>query len=247
MCEANLDQPGKAQVDFAAYLQAQPGSTIDAKMYSKKAVAAFEAARKIAAKDEAAPAATSLLQRFEQFQPPANMGEKPDARWAQGPAKWLLTPEETAAWQTLTTDAERAEFVETFWQRRNPNPGSPDNPARSAFDRRVAFADSYFRLDEGLRGSLTDPGMVFVVLGPPYRTGRKPILANDENNISDGSSVPGFMYMSATNSVHIAGFTLTDASSGFREIWYYRRETLPRPSPRTSERLVRHEGRGAAI
>ena len=70
--------------------------------------------------------------------------------------------------------------------------------------------------------------MVFVVLGPPYRTGRKPILANDENNISDGSSVPGFMYMSATNSVHIAGFTLTDASSGFREIWYYRRETLPK-------------------
>ena len=228
VCEANLDQPEQAAADFAAYRQAQPDSTIDATMYSKKAVAAFEAAGKIAArKDAAAPAAFSLLHRFEEFKAPANVGEKPDARWAEGPVKWLLTPAETAAWQALTNDAGRAEFVETFWERRNPKPGSPDNPARTAFDRRVAFADSYFRLDEQQRGSLTDPGMVFVVLGPPYRTGRKPILAADEGNISDGSAVPGFWYMDARNSVHIAGNRLTDASSGFREIWYYRRDTLP--------------------
>ncbi len=34
--------------------------------------------------------------------------------------------------------------------------------------------------------------------------------------------------MAATNSVHFDGFTTTDASSGFRETWYYRRETLPK-------------------
>ena len=242
VCEANLDEAAKAEADFAAYRLAQPGFTIDKTMYSKKAVAAFEAAGKLAARhagdkgaapadgadqEAESPASVSLLRRYEAFQTAPNAGEKPDERWANGPAKWLMTPEETAAWAALTSDAGRVEFVEKFWERRDPNPGSPDNPVRAEFDRRVAFADSYFRLDEKSRGSLTDPGMVFVLLGPPNRTGRKPILGSEENNISDGSSVPGYWYMAARNSVHFDGFTLTDASSGFREIWHYRRDTLP--------------------
>ncbi len=233
VCEANLDRTERAEADFAAFLRAQPGSTIDTTTYSRKVVAAFEAAGKAAAanasgKGAASPGSVSLLQRFQDFEVPANAGERPDERWADGPVKWLLTPEETAAWAALAGGAERAEFVERFWEKRNPNPGSPDNAARAAFDRRVAFADSYFQVDEQQRGSLTDPGMVFVLLGPPTRTGRKPILGTEENNISDGSSVPGYWYMAARNSVHFDGFTNTDASSGFREIWYYRRETLPK-------------------
>jgi GWxTD domain-containing protein len=234
VCEANLDQAEKAEADFATYRRAQPGSTIDKTKYSKKAVAAFEAAGKIAAlnaagKDVASQGGSlSLLQRFEQFEAPPNMGEKPDERWADGPVKWLITPEETAAWAALTSEPERAEFVEQFWKRRDPSPESPDNPARTDFDRRVAFADAYFRVAEQQRGSLTDPGMVFVLLGPPNRTGRKPIMPNEENSISDGNSVPGQWFMANRNSVHFDGTTVTDASSGFREIWYYRRETLPK-------------------
>jgi GWxTD domain-containing protein len=225
VCEANLDESAKAEADFATYRREQPGFTIDRAMYSKKAVAAFEAAGRIASsrngadKEANAPASVSLARRFEAFQTPPDAGEKPDERWADGPVKWLMTPEETAAWTAQTSDADRAGFVEKFWERRNPRPGSPDNPVRTEFDRRVAFADSYFRLDEKQRGSLTDPGMVLVLLGVPSRTGRKPILGTDENNISDGSSVPGYWYMAARNSVHFDGFTLTDASSGFREIW----------------------------
>ena len=232
VCEANLDQAEKAEADFAAYLEVQPGSTIDRTKYSKKTVAAFEAAARIAAHNSAgrqAPQASlSLLERYEEFQAPANMGETVDGHWAEGPVKWLLTPEETAAWGALTGEAERAEFVEQFWKRRDPSPESPDNPTRTDFDRRVAFADAYFRVEEQLRGSLTDPGMVFVLLGPPNRTGRKPIMTDEENSISDGNSVPGQWFMANRNSVHFDGFSITDASSGFREIWYYRRETLPK-------------------
>ena len=234
VCEANLDQTEKAEGDFAIYRRARPDSMIDKATYSNKAVAAFEAAGKVAAlnvagKDAASPSGSlSLLQRFEEFKAPPTMGEKPDERWADGPVKWLMTADETAAWGALSSDAERAEFVEKFWERRNPNAGSQDNPARNGFDRRAAFADAYFRVDEQLRGSLTDPGMVFVLLGPPTRTGRKPILTNEENNISDGNSVPGQWFMANRNSVHFDGTTVTDASSGFREIWYYRRDTLPK-------------------
>jgi GWxTD domain-containing protein len=207
VCEANLDQGGKAEADFATFLREQPGSTIDHAMYSKKAVAAFEAARKNvgadaarkdgpfeAAGNESASGATTLVRRFEEFKAPPDMGDKP---------------------------------VETFWERRNPRPGSPDNAARAGFERRVAFADAYFRLDEHQRGSLTDPGMVFVLLGPPSRTGRKPIMANEERTISDGAGLDQQWWMGARNSIHIDGQRATNAD-GFREIWHYGREALPK-------------------
>ena len=223
VCEANLDQVEKAEADFATFLEAQPGSTIDKVVYSKKAVAAFEAAGRQAASHRS----VSLLQRYEEFKAPPNMGEKPDDRWADGPVKWIMTAEEAAAWTALTSGAERAEFVERFWEARNPKPGSEDNPARMEIDRRIAFADTYFQTDEKKRGSLTDPGMVFVLLGPPTRARRKPILADPSDIDSGGMSMEGISWMSNRNSVHIDGARAADPTNPFREIWHYRREALP--------------------
>jgi GWxTD domain-containing protein len=224
VCEANLDQAEKAEADFAIFLQAQPGSTIDKVVYSKKAVAAFEAA----GKEPASQGSLSLLQRYEEFKAPPNMGEKPDDRWADGPVKWIMTAEETAAWGALTSGGERAEFVEKFWEARNPKPGSKDNPARTGFDRRVAFADAYFQVDERKRGSMTDPGMVFVLLGPPTKTGRKPIKTGEDPIDSEGMSNAAIWWMSNRNSVHPDPTTAADVSNSFREIWHYRREALPK-------------------
>ena len=224
VCEANLDQAEKAEADFATFLQAQPGSTIDKAVHSKKAVAAFESAGRQAA----SPGSLSLLQRYAEFKAPANLGEKPDDRWADGPVKWIMTAEEAAAWRALTSGPERVEFVERFWEARNPKPGSEDNPARTEIDRRIAFADTYFQLDEKKRGSLTDPGMVFVLLGPPTRAGRKPIPADPSDIDSGGMSIEGISWMSNRNSVHIDGSRSADPTNPFREIWHYRREALPK-------------------
>ncbi len=46
VCDANLGNADRAEADFATFLRENPGATIDKTMYSKKAVAAFEAARK---------------------------------------------------------------------------------------------------------------------------------------------------------------------------------------------------------
>jgi GWxTD domain-containing protein len=224
VCEANLDQTEKAQADFATFLQAQPGATIDKVVYSKKAVAAFEAAGKGASSS----ASLSMTQRFEEFKSPPNMGEKPDDHWADGPVKWIMTAEESAAWSALTSGGERADFVEKFWEARNPKPGTDDNPVRTGFDRRVAFADAYFQVDEKKRGSLTDPGMVFVLLGPPTRTGRKPIKTGEDAIDSDGMSNAPIWWMSNRNSVHPDPTTANDVSNSFREIWHYRQEALPK-------------------
>ena len=66
VCEANLDQAEKAEAQFAVFLKEKPGSTIDTAVYSEKAVAAFEAASRGGASDEA----RSLFRRFETFKTP---------------------------------------------------------------------------------------------------------------------------------------------------------------------------------
>ena len=232
VCEANLDQAEKAEAQFAVFLHEKPGSTIDTAMYSKKAVAAFEAARKndggfeTASKGAAPNGSASLFQKFETFKSPSNMGETADERWADGPVKFIMTAEERAAWTALASGAERSEFVEKFWAKRNPKPGTDDNTARTGFDRRVAFADAYFQLDEKQRGSLTDEGMVFILLGPPSWTGRKPIMANEERSISEGAGLDQQWWYGARNSIHIDGTQATNAD-GFREVWHYRKAALP--------------------
>jgi len=38
---------------------------------------------------------------------------------------YIITGEERAAFKKLTTDDEREQFIENFWERRNPNPVLP--------------------------------------------------------------------------------------------------------------------------
>jgi GWxTD domain-containing protein len=55
-------------------------------------------------------------------------------------------------------------FVEAFWRARAGN-----DHFRAIFERRVAFADADLGQEgkSGDRGSMTDRGMVFILLGPP--------------------------------------------------------------------------------
>ena len=70
-----------------------------------------------------------------------------------------------------------------FWKDRDPKPETASNEFKDEFDRRVAFADSRFTQAE-TRGSMTDRGMVFLLLGPPTYVGRKPLTAGDDANDS---------------------------------------------------------------
>lgn len=88
------------------------------------------------------------------------------ADWASGPVKWLMTRDDQRAWRTLADDRAAQEFVDLFWARRDPTPGTPDNEFRAAFEQRVIAADRTYT-SEGTRGSLTEPGRVLILLGPP--------------------------------------------------------------------------------
>ncbi len=86
--------------------------------------------------------------------------------WARGPVQWLMTGEEQRAWRAVSNDQQAADFIDLFWARRDPTPGTPNNEFRNEFDARVTFADKAFT-GEPVRGSLTDRGRVYIVLGPP--------------------------------------------------------------------------------
>ena len=235
VCEANLGNASKAQADFATFLELQPGASMDPSMYSKKAIAAFDAARKSQARPPASSESDgrpAMFVAFQEFKVPPNSGEQVNEKWGDGPVQWIMTSDEKRAWAGLASGGEWQEFVDKFWEARNPRPGNPDNPYKTTFDRRVAFADAKFGESEGTRGSMTDRGMVFVLLGPPTYVGRRPIRPGDDPGDPAGASRGGSYNLGDQGLFVLSGVGArapnSDGSSNWREIWHYRRELLPK-------------------
>ena len=185
VCDAERGRTDDAIENFAEFLKIQPNATIDAMAYSKEAVAAFEEARKVAA--ERAP---SLAAAYREFEPPPDRTGRDDADkfWADGPVQWILTDEERAEWARLTDANARVDYVDRFWGSRATLPGSDGRSFREEFERRVAFADGYLAQDRERRGSLTDRGMVFILLGPPTHARRRALRSGGDPSDPSGES-----------------------------------------------------------
>ena len=91
--------------------------------------------------------------------------EGPYKQWINGPIGYIITPAERAAFKKLATDEERDQFIEEFWRRRNPTPGSPENPFKEEFYRRIAYANEHF--SSGIPGWKADRGHIYIMYGPP--------------------------------------------------------------------------------
>ncbi len=87
------------------------------------------------------------------------------SKWLNEEVAYIITDEERAAFEKLTTDEEREEFVKQFWERRNPNPGSAENEFKEEFYRRIAYANKHFAA--GKPGWKTDRGHMYIIYGPP--------------------------------------------------------------------------------
>lgn len=89
----------------------------------------------------------------------------PYKQWLNQEVRWIIMPEEREAFLRLTNNHERDNFIEQFWQRRNPNPGSLKNAFRQEHNRRIAYSNTHFAAGEP--GWETDRGHVYIVFGPP--------------------------------------------------------------------------------
>jgi len=248
---ANLDRTAEAQAQFQIFFTATPNASLDRAMYTKKTMDAFENARKTMARpEEPIPGMPSLASSYRDFRPTDSvLTDPPGERWPDGPVKVLLTSDEKRQWGGLMDPASRSEFITKFWAARDPKPETPDNEFRQEFEKRVAFADKNFVQGE-TRGSLTDRGMVFLLLGPPTYAGRKPITTGEDTADSQGmssvgphdaelainaASGGGKMSTSSRNSIADRssgpGTRMTDSGVNWREVWHYRRELLPSGVP----------------
>ena len=86
-------------------------------------------------------------------------------KWLEQDVRWIITDPEAQAFKHLSNDEERDAFIESFWQRRNPSPDSPDNEYRDEIYARIQYADEHFAA--GKPGYLTDRGHIYIAYGPP--------------------------------------------------------------------------------
>ncbi|HEV2245537.1 MAG TPA: GWxTD domain-containing protein [Terriglobia bacterium] len=89
----------------------------------------------------------------------------PNNDWLDGPVTYIINPREREAFEKLITGEERLMFIQQFWERRNPEPGSRTNNFKEEFNRRVNFADAHFVA--GYPGWKSDRGHLYILCGPP--------------------------------------------------------------------------------
>jgi GWxTD domain-containing protein len=90
--------------------------------------------------------------------------ESPYKKWLQEEVPYIITDEERASFKKLSTDEEREQFIENFWERRNPSPGSPENEFKEEYYRRIAYTNEHF--PSGIPGWKTDRGRIYIMYGP---------------------------------------------------------------------------------
>ena len=245
VCQSNVGEADKAVAEFRTFLKAQPNATVDGAMYGKKTVAAFERAQK-----DLAERPPSLAEAYKEFRPRPDAAAEPvDERWADGPVRWILSDAQRVEWSAIKDPNARTDFVEKFWAGLASAPPIEGRTYRQEFERRVAFADANLAEAPEQRGSLTDRGMVFVLLGPPTFAGRKPLRSGDDVSVESGTSAFGSQDASNAEKGASAGRTTSgklaaqsakfgapgsraaETSQNRVETWHYRRELLPKGVP----------------
>jgi GWxTD domain-containing protein len=98
---------------------------------------------------------------------PQAVPEAPNAyrKWLNEDVAYIITDGERTAFKNLQTDAEREQFIEQFWTRRDPTPGTPENEMKQEHYRRIAYANQHF--STSIPGWKTDRGRVYIIYGPP--------------------------------------------------------------------------------
>jgi GWxTD domain-containing protein len=90
------------------------------------------------------------------------------SEWIDQDVVYIIDDAERAAFQSLASDEERDHFIDQFWERRNPTPGSSQNTFKEEHYRRIAYANKHFQTpSSGTLGWRTDRGHMYIVYGPP--------------------------------------------------------------------------------
>lgn len=80
-------------------------------------------------------------------------------------ARLIMTNDEKEIFNHLPSNEDRKEFIQEFWEKRDPDPETEENEFKDEFLRRIEYANE--RFNEGKAGWNTDRGRIYVYLGAP--------------------------------------------------------------------------------
>jgi GWxTD domain-containing protein len=107
-----------------------------------------------------------------------------DKKWLNQDVRWIISDEEKKAFMQLSNEEEREQFIEAFWDRRNPNPDSEDNEFKDEHYRRIEYANEHYAA--GMPGWMTDRGRMYIVYGPPDEIESHPSGGSYNRPIEEG-------------------------------------------------------------
>jgi GWxTD domain-containing protein len=134
--------------------------------------------------------------------------------FGKGPAKWLMTRDEQKQWKSIATDEQAEQFIELFWARRDPTPGTFQNEFKQEFDARVKYAKENFGHRQ-VPGELSDQGHAVIVLGFPTNMGT-------QFKQKAGAADPGAGDFFSNHSG--GGGSMTGSMMGERYSWVWEKE-----------------------
>ncbi|MFY9802269.1 MAG: GWxTD domain-containing protein [Candidatus Acidiferrales bacterium] len=105
-------------------------------------------------------------------------------KWLNEDVIYIISPEERSAFLHLQTNEEREQFIEAFWQRRNPDPDSAENTFKEEHYRRIAYTNEHF--SSGIPGWKTDRGRIYIMWGPPDEIQSHPSGGSYERPAEEG-------------------------------------------------------------
>jgi len=89
----------------------------------------------------------------------------PYRAWIEEDVRWIILPDELSSYLALKSDHERMQFIEKFWERRNPESGGGENKFKEEHYRRLAYSNQHFAAKGP--GWRSDRGRVYIVYGKP--------------------------------------------------------------------------------
>jgi len=105
-------------------------------------------------------------------------------KWLSEDVAWIITDEERSAFKQLSNDEERDQFIEAFWQRRDPTPDTIENEFKEEHYRRIAYANEHF--PAGIPGWKTDRGRMYIMYGPADEIESHPSGGSYERPMEEG-------------------------------------------------------------
>ncbi len=101
------------------------------------------------------------------WQSPPPIPDSPSQAWLDNEVAYIITDAERTAFRNLQSEAERQKFIEQFWERRDPIPGTIENEFKEEHYRRMGYANAHFGSRTGTPGWKTDRGRIYIEFGPP--------------------------------------------------------------------------------